>query len=117
MLPLARVEVLEYFDASGHSPYARWFDSLNAPAAAKVAIALTRLSQGNFYNARGVGNGIQEYKLDFGPGYRIYFGKDGDRFVILLGAERRSDSNKISIARLPGGWTTRRERNRGRSCR
>ncbi len=85
MLPLAVVDVREYLDPNGRSPYARWFDELNAPAAAKVTIAITRLRQGNFSNVKGVGGGVHECRIDFGPGYRIYFGKDGDRLVILLG--------------------------------
>ncbi|MGA3230404.1 MAG: type II toxin-antitoxin system RelE/ParE family toxin, partial [Candidatus Binatus sp.] len=44
-----------------------------------------RISLGNFSNVEGVGSGVFEYKLDFGPGYRIYFGKDGETLVILLG--------------------------------
>lgn len=79
------VEVLEYLDPKGRSPYADWFNRLNAQAAAKIAVAVTRLSSGNFSNAKGVGSGICEYRVDFGPGYRIYFGKDGERVVILLG--------------------------------
>lgn len=85
MLPSYRGAVLEYLDPSGRSPYAEWFDDLNAQAAAKVAIAVTRLAHGNFSNVKGVGGGVMEFKIDFGPGYRIYFGKDGDRIVILLG--------------------------------
>jgi len=50
-----------------------------------VATALTRLAGGNFSNVKGVGSGVFEIKIDFGPGYRVYFGKDGDRLVILLG--------------------------------
>src|ERR1700687_1163880 len=49
------------------------------------ATALTRISRGNFSNVESVGSGVFEYKLDFGPGYRIYFGKDGETLVILLG--------------------------------
>src|SRR5580658_5518401 len=83
MLPL--IEIREYLDRSGRSPYSRWFDALNAPAAAKTATAVIRMSHGNFSNVEGVGAGVFEYKLDFGPGYRIYFGKDGDRLILLLG--------------------------------
>jgi len=79
------IDVREYLDARGRSPYAAWFDSLNAQVAAKVATALTRISLGNFSNVEGVGSGVFEYKLDFGPGYRIYFGEDGQALVILLG--------------------------------
>jgi len=85
VLPFAMVEVREYLDRGGHSPFASWSDRLNREAAAKVAAALARVQQGNFSNARGVGAGVHEYRIDFGPGYRIYFGKDGDRLVILVG--------------------------------
>ena len=85
MLPLAVIDVREYLAVDGSSPYRKWFDSLNAQAAAKVAIALTRIEQGNLSNAKSVGAGLDEYCIDFGPGYRIYFGRDGDRLVILLG--------------------------------
>jgi putative addiction module killer protein len=58
---------------------------LDARAAAKVAVALTRLGQGNMSNVKGVGGGVLELRIDYGPGYRIYFGKDGEHLVILLG--------------------------------
>jgi putative addiction module killer protein len=79
------IDVREYNDRDGRSPYADWFDHLNARAAAKVATALTRLALGNFSNVKGVGSGVFECRIDFGPGYRVYFGKDGERLVILLG--------------------------------
>jgi putative addiction module killer protein len=79
------IDVREYIDQAGRSPYADWFDRLNSQAAAKVATALTRLAAGNFSNVKGVGSGVFEYRIDFGPGYRVYFGKDGERLVILLG--------------------------------
>ena len=85
MLPSGKIEVREYLDRSGHSPFAAWSDRLNREAAAKVAAALARMQQGNLSNAKGVGAGVHEYRIDFGPGYRIYFGKDGERLVILLG--------------------------------
>jgi len=79
------IDVRENIDSNARSPYADWFDRLNAQAAAKVATALTRLTAGNFSNVKGVGFGVFEYRIDFGPGYRVYFGKDGERLVILLG--------------------------------
>ena len=94
------IVVREYLDSSGDSPYAAWFDSLNAEAAAKVTTAVTRVSLGNFSNVEGVGSGVFEYKLDFGPGYRIYFGKDGEALVILLGGgTKRRQRRDISAAR------------------
>jgi putative addiction module killer protein len=66
--------------------------------AAKVT-TVTRISLGNFSNVEGVGSGVFEYKLDFGPGYRIYFGKDGEALVILLGGgTKRRQQRDISAA-------------------
>ena len=79
------ITIREYLDSKGRSPFAKWFASLNAPAAAKVTTALIRMEQGNFSNSKGVGAGVYESRIDFGPGYRIYFGKDGESIVILLG--------------------------------
>ena len=79
------IDVREYIGPRGRSPYAEWFNRLNAQAAAKVATALTRLAGGNFWSVKGVGSGVFECRIDFGPGYRVYFGKDGERLIILLG--------------------------------
>jgi putative addiction module killer protein len=79
------IDVREYNDRDGRSPYAAWFDQLNPQAAVKVAVAVTRMSLGNFSNVKGVGSGVLECRIAFGPGYRVYFGKDGEHLVILLG--------------------------------
>lgn len=81
--------VREYLDPAGRSPYARWFHGLNARAAAKVATALYRLELGNFSNVKSVGGGVYECKVDFGPGYRVYFGREGERTIILLGGSSK----------------------------
>lgn len=78
-------KVVEYLDASGSSPFGTWFSGLKAVAAAKVTTALYRLEQGNFSNVKSVGKGVSEYRIDFGPGYRIYFGQDGATLVVLVG--------------------------------
>jgi putative addiction module killer protein len=95
MLPLRKVDVLEYLDRSGRSPFAMWFESLSASAAAKVAVAVTGLSQGNFSNVKGVGGGVYEYRVNFGPGFRIYLGKDGECVIILLagGSKKRQQKD------------------------
>jgi len=67
-----------------------------------VATAVTRISQGNLSNVKGIGSGIFEYGIDFGPGYRIYFGRDGETLVILLGGgskKRQELDIKTAIAR------------------
>jgi putative addiction module killer protein len=84
MLLSQMIDVREYNDQNGKSPFGDWFEDLNAQAAAKVTVALTRLANGNVSNVKSVGAGVLEYRIDFGPGYRIYFGKDGERIVILL---------------------------------
>ena len=88
------IEIREYLDNQGRSPYAEWFDDLNAQAAAKVVTALSRIEQGNLSNAKSVGGGVFEYRIDFGPGYRIYFGKDGETVVILLGGGTKKRQQK-----------------------
>ena len=50
-----------------------------------MTTAIYRLELGNFSNVKGVGAGVFEYRIAFGPGYRVYFGKDGESIVILLG--------------------------------
>ena len=109
MLPSEELRVREYLDRSGRSPFAAWSDRLNREAAAKVAAALARMQQGNFSNAKGVGAGVYEYRIDFGPGYRIYFGKDGERLVILLGGgtkKRQQEDIATALAR----WQDYRQR-------
>jgi putative addiction module killer protein len=101
----------EYLDAGGSSPFRDWFDALDPTAAAKVTIAVTRMAQGNLSNAKGVGSGVQEYRIDFGPGYRIYFGRDGDAVVILLGGgTKRRQQRDIEDAKARWADYKRRKR-------
>ncbi len=79
------IELREYLDQINRSPFGRWFDNLDGYAAARVGIALGRIETGNLSNAKSVGEGVNEYRIEFGPGYRIYFGRDGMTIVILLG--------------------------------
>ncbi len=109
MLPLVVIDVREYLAADGSSPYRKWFNSLNAQAAAKVAIASTRIEQGNLSNAKSVGAGLHEYCIDFGPGYRIYFGRDGDRLVILLGGGTKKRQQE-DIRRAQALWVDYKRR-------
>ncbi len=86
-------KVVEYIH-NGNSPFVMWFTELDGHAAAKVATALYRLEQGNFPNVKSLGRGIFEYKIDFGPGYRIYFGQEGNEIVILLGGGSKKTQGK-----------------------
>ena len=101
--------IREYVDARGRSPFAEWFDDLDASAAAKVTIALARIEMGNLSNVKAVGGGVLEYRIDWGPGYRAYFGRDGQTLVILLagGTKRRQQRD---IAAAQERWTDDRRR-------
>jgi len=88
------ITIREYIDPEGRSPYAKWFNRLNVAAAAKVTTALVRMEQGNTSTTEGIGEGILECRIDFGPGYRIYFGNDGDALVILLGGGTKKRQQK-----------------------
>lgn len=89
----------EYLDEAGRSPFGRWFEDLDATAAAKVTAALARIEQGNFSRVKGVGAGVFECAIDFGPSYRVHFGKDGDTLAILLGGgTKKRQSHDIALA-------------------
>lgn len=100
--------VVEYLEPDGSSPFAKWFARLDPVAAAKVTTALYRMEQGNLSNVKPVGEGVAEHRIDFGPGYRIYFGQHGKVLIILLGrrheerSERRYPSGPTTLARLQG---------------
>ena len=106
---MAAIRLREYLDPEGRSAHAKWFDSLNAVAAAKVAAALYQLAAGNFSNVKSVGAGVFERKIDFGPGYRIYFGKDGDTLVILLGGSAKQRQQE-AVAGAKARWSDYRRR-------
>lgn len=69
----------------GSSPFADWFDNLPAIAANRVMVALRRMRQGNLGDWKTVGEGVSEHRIHFDKGYRVYFGRDGDSLIILLG--------------------------------
>jgi len=78
------MNVQEYIREDGSNPYQVWFDGLNAMAAVKVAVARSRLEVGNTSNVKWF-DGIGEYRIDWGPGYRIYLVQDGQELIMLLG--------------------------------
>ncbi len=93
------VEVREYLDERGRSAFAHWFNRLDAGAATRVTVALTRMEAGNLSNVKGVGRGVLEYRIDTGPGYRVYFGRDGETLIILLGGgTKRRQRRDIELA-------------------
>ncbi len=87
------MELREYIKEDGSNPYKAWFNSLNPVAAAKISVAMARMTLGNTSNIRWF-SGIGEYKIDWGPGYRIYLAKDGDNLIILYGGGTKKRQQK-----------------------
>lgn len=106
-LPLTSMSyrINELLLEDGGSPFAKWFGSLEAVAAAKVRVAVSRMEQGNLSNVEWF-RGIGEYKIDWGPGLRIYLAKDGLKIIILSAAVPRSVSSRTSTKRWRCGKTT-----------
>src|ERR1700688_478880 len=88
-----------YVTASGESPFAEWFAEQDVTVSAKIVRALARIEQGNLSNVKSVGEGVLEFRIDFGPGYRIYFGRDGETIIILLtGGTKKRQQRDIDAA-------------------
>lgn len=105
------LDVREYLEEDGTSLFAEWFTALDTAAAAKITVVLARIEQGNLSNVKGVGEGVMEFRLDFGPGYRVYFGRDGDVLVILLaGGTKKRQQRDIEAAQARWAAYKRRKR-------
>ena len=106
-------EIRYYVASSGLQPFSAWFADLEPVARAKVTRAIVRLEQGNFSNVKSVGEGVLEYRIDFGPGYRVYFGRDGEALMILLtGGTKQRQQRDIDAARAY--WRDYKQSKRGR---
>ena len=105
------IEIREYIDARGRNPFQRWIARLDPITRDRVAMALERMEAGNLSNAKSVGRGALEYRMDFGPGYRIYFGRDGDTLIILLGGGTKSRQHR-DIENAKASWQDYRRRKR-----
>src|ERR1700692_3673322 len=102
-----------YVDENGRVPFEAWILGLDRQAQAKVTIALSRLQRGNMSNVEGVGEGVSELKLDWGPGYRVYFGQDGRTLVILLcGGTKKRQIRDMASAKVR--WADYKVRRRAR---
>jgi putative addiction module killer protein len=93
-------EIREYIEA-GRSPFAEWFNELDSVTAARVDKYIRRVEAGNFGAAKALRDGVFELRMDFGPGYRVYYGIT-DRTIILLlggGSKRRQDADIAAAVR------------------
>ena len=87
------IRLEEYIREDGSNPYQAWFNGIEAQAAAKVTVAKARIGLGNTSNIEWF-RGIGEYKIDWGPGYRIYLAKDGDALIVLFGGSTKKGQQK-----------------------
>jgi putative addiction module killer protein len=94
------IQLLEYITEDGENPFYNWLKSLNDRAArARIRVRLNRVRLGNFGDCKSVGKGVNELRVDYGPGYRLYFGKAQKTTVILLcGGSKKSQSKEIQLA-------------------
>jgi len=100
MLPSEPLELAYYVSEDGDKPFADWFDALEPVAAGRVTRALERMSAGNLSNAKAIGEGVLEYRIDWGPGYRVYFARDGAVLVVLLiGGTKHRQQRDIAVAK------------------
>ena len=100
--------IVEYVREDGSNPYRDWFGRLDSQAASKVATAVVRLGLGNTSNLKRIG-AIAEYRIDWGPGYRIYLAEDGDVWVLLGGGTKRRQRADIERAMALFAEYTRRK--------
>lgn len=78
-------ELLEFVLETGRSPFRAWLLALkDIQARARIRVRLNRIRLGNMGDCKSIGNGVCELRLNFGPGYRVYFGHQGQTIVILL---------------------------------
>ena len=103
------VEVRAFVDANGISPFEKWFNELNAQAAARVAVNLVRIESGNFSNTKSISGGVYELRIGFGPGYRVYFGKDDNKIIILLGGGTKKKQS-VDIKKAHELWKAYKKR-------
>jgi putative addiction module killer protein len=94
-------ELQIYLTEEGRAPFSEWLISLrDSRARAKIRVRLDRVSLGNFGDCHGVGDGVQELRIDYGPGYRVYFSQVGSVIVLLLcGGDKDSQAKDIEQAK------------------
>ena len=92
----------EYVTVDGRCPFNEWLNGLrDRKARARIRVRLDRASLGNFGDCRSVGGGLHELVIEYGPGYRVYFGEFGNRIVLLLsGGTKRTQQSDIDQAKV-----------------
>lgn len=95
------LEVRHYVTASGADPFGEWFGALaDRQAQARVQARVDRLERGLFGDARSCGEGVWELRIHWGPGYRVYYARSGERIILLLlGGDKRKQQADIEQAK------------------
>jgi putative addiction module killer protein len=102
------VDVREYLTADGKNPYRQWLDTLDVTPRARIQARVLRFSTGNLGDHKSVGGGVWEARVMFGPGYRIYFGKEGQQLVLLLlGGDKSTQAG--DVAQAQASWKAYQE--------
>jgi putative addiction module killer protein len=109
---MAQFSLVEYLEGE-KSYFAEWFTDLDAAPAARIDRYVRRMEFGNFGDSKSVGQGVRELRIDFGPGYRVYYGIDEGRIVLLLGGGTKRGQSR-DIRNAIDRWTTYQERKRKR---
>lgn len=87
-------------DKNGKKPFREWINSLSAELEEKIEAYIGRVAEGGSKkNIEAVGNGVFEIKINYGPGYRVYFGIDKEKMILLIGGEKNSQSKDIENAK------------------
>ena len=100
-MEVAPKELRIYVTEEGREPFSEWLASFrDIKTRAKIRVRLDRVSLGNFGDCNGVGEGVQELRIDYGPGYRVYFGLEGQTIVLLLcGGDKSTQIKDIETAK------------------
>lgn len=99
MIGQSGLAVREYLTAAGKNPFREWLGTLDVATRARIQARILRFSTGNLGDHKHVGAGVWEARVMFGPGYRVYFGKDGRTLVLLLlGGDKASQARDIPSA-------------------
>jgi len=102
------VDVREHLTADGKNLYREWLDTLDVTPRARIQARVFRFSTGNLGDHKSVGGGVWEARVMFGPGYRIYFAKDGAQLVLLLlGGDKSTQT--ADVVRAQESWKAYQE--------
>jgi putative addiction module killer protein len=94
-----RLTIREYLTPAGRCPFREWIEDLDVAVRARIQVRVLRFETGNLGDCKSVGGGAWEARLLFGPGYRVYFGKEGRSIILLLGGDKFTQAKDIRDAR------------------